>query len=76
MTLDQILDAVLELPNDQQEMFFDIIRHRQIEARRREIAQTAQEARQLLREGKLKVLSPSEAIAELQKALLEDEPEE
>lgn len=65
MTLDQILDAVEELPNDQQEMLLDIIRHRQIDARRREIAQSAQESRQLVREGKLKAQSASEVIAQL-----------
>jgi len=41
VTIDEAIDTALRLPSDQLEMFIDILRHRQIDARRQEIADDA-----------------------------------
>jgi hypothetical protein len=43
-TLNEVLDAVMELPKEQQEMLIQIVRHRTTENRRTEIAQAAQQS--------------------------------
>ena len=43
MTFDKVLDSVMELPDEQQEMLLDIIQHRRLETRRKEIAEEARE---------------------------------
>ncbi len=43
-TLDQILDGVMKLPEDQQDMLVNIMQHRRIEARRKDIAKAASES--------------------------------
>lgn len=70
-TLDQALDAVNQLPPEQQEMLAEILRSRQIAQRRREIAQDAREAIEAFRTGKLTPQSADEAIAELRQSLNE-----
>ena len=65
VTLDQVIDTALQLPPEQREMLVDILRNRQIEARREEIAADAQESIAMFREGQLKGLSAEEAISEL-----------
>jgi hypothetical protein len=42
VNLDQALDAVMQLPREQQETLLDIVRHHHIEQRRDEIVQDAQ----------------------------------
>ena len=63
MTLDQILDEVMELPEDQQDMLVDIVRHRRIEAQRKDIAEAANESLALFHSGQLKP-QPVEDIIE------------
>ena len=41
VTLDLAIDTALQLPPEQREMLIDILRNRQIEARRQEIAAEA-----------------------------------
>lgn len=62
-TLDQILDGVMELPEDQQDMLVDIVQHRRIEARRKDIAKAASESLALFHSGQLKP-QPVEDIVE------------
>lgn len=53
-TLDQILDGVMELPEDQQDMLVDVMQHCRIEARRKDIAKAASESLALFHSGQLK----------------------
>ena len=69
ITLDQAIDTILQLPPEQREMLVDILRNRQIEERRQEIAADARQSIAAFREGKLKVQSADEVIAELHQAL-------
>ena len=54
VTLDLAIDTALQLPSEQREMLIDILRNRQIEARRQEIAAEARKSIAAFREGKLK----------------------
>ncbi|HBY95258.1 MAG: hypothetical protein M5U01_00240 [Ardenticatenaceae bacterium] len=69
VTLDQAIDTALQLPPEQREMLIDILRSRQIETRREEIAADARKSITAFREGKLKAQSAEEAITELHQAL-------
>ena len=69
ITLDQALDAVSALPPDQQEMLAEILRKRQIEERRNEIAASAREAIGACQAGELKPQSADEVIADLRASL-------
>ncbi|NJO80068.1 MAG: hypothetical protein HC827_17155 [Cyanobacteria bacterium RM1_2_2] len=68
-TLDQVLDIALKLPIEQQTMLIEILRYRQIEARRAEIAAHAQQAINDFRQGQLSPQSADTAIAELRQLL-------
>ena len=50
ITLDQALDVVMQLEYEQKELLLDILRKRQIEERREEIAQNAREAIQAFKQ--------------------------
>ena len=69
VTLDQAIDTALQLPPEQRQMLVDILRNRQIEARRQEIAAEARKSIAAFREGKLNPQSAEEAIADLHQAL-------
>jgi hypothetical protein len=69
VTLNQAIDTAMQLPPEQQEMLLEILRGRRIEARRREIAQDAQESLAAFRAGKLKLQSAEAVIEELRQAL-------
>lgn len=62
-TLDQVLDVVMELPDEQQEMLLDIIQNRRLETRRKEIAEMARESLIAFHAGELKP-QPVEDIIE------------
>lgn len=68
-TFEQVVDSVMELSAEQQEMLVDLIKSREIERRRCEIAHDAQESLKAFREGKLHVQSAQDIIGELQKSL-------
>lgn len=72
VTLDQAIDAAMQLPPEQQEMLMEILHKRQIEARRQKIADDAQKSLADFREGKLKPQSALESIEELRQ-VVEDE---
>lgn len=74
VTLDTALDVVMELSMDERELLLDIVRRRQIEERRAEIAASARETRELLKAGKLKPEPLDEVLARLHASL--DEPTE
>ena len=68
-TLDQALEIALQLSLEQQTMLIEIIRHRQIEARRAEIAADAQQTIEAFHQGRLVPQSAETAIAELRRSL-------
>ena len=63
--LARVLDEAMNLPTEQQEMLIQILQRRAIEQRRDEIARDAQLSLAEFREGKLKVQTAEEAIADL-----------
>jgi hypothetical protein len=75
VTLTDVLDAVEQLTDEDQEAFANIIRQRQIERRRDEIARDAQESMAAYRAGLLPSYTVEEAIAELQ-VIMESSEEE
>jgi hypothetical protein len=68
-TLDQALDLVMQLPLEQQEVLLDILRRRQVESRRQEIARDARASLVEYRAGQLASQSAEEVIADLHNAL-------
>jgi hypothetical protein len=64
-TLNEVLDAVMGLPAEQQEMLVQIVRQRTIENRREEIAQAVEVSIDEFRSGKLKAQSADEVISNL-----------
>ena len=75
VTLTDVLDAVEQLTDEDQEAFANIIHKRQIERRRDEIARDAQESMAAYRAGLLPSYTVEEAIAELQ-LIMESSEEE
>ena len=73
VTQDDAIDAASRLPADQQQMLIEILRNRQIDARRREIAEDAQQAMALFRQGKLVPQSAKDVISELHEGLEKDQ---
>jgi hypothetical protein len=73
VTLASAIEVVEQLPTDQQDLLVQIIRNRQIERRRDEIAQNGREALVAYRAGELKSYTAEEAIAQLRSIL--DSPE-
>jgi hypothetical protein len=64
-TLNEVLDAVMGLPAEQQEMLVQIVRQRTIENRREEIAQGAEISIAEFRSGKLQIQTAVEVISDL-----------
>jgi fructose-1-phosphate kinase PfkB-like protein len=73
VTLDDAIDAASRLPKDQQQMLIEILRNRQIDARRQEIAEDARQTVALFRQGKLVPQSAKDVIAELHEELEQDQ---
>jgi hypothetical protein len=65
ITLASAIEIVEQLPTDQQDILVQIIRDRQIERRREEIAQNGYETLAAYRAGELKSYTAKEAIAQL-----------
>lgn len=76
ITLDQAIDTVLQLPPQQQEMLVEILHKRQVEARRKEIADDAKLSLAEFHSGKLKARPLPQILTELHDSLNEDETEE
>ncbi len=74
ISLDEALETVMQLPPEQQEMLIDIMRHRQVERQRQEIADDAQQSLAAFQAGQLKPRSASATIIELRRSL--DEADE
>jgi ABC-type Fe3+-citrate transport system substrate-binding protein len=70
ITLDQAIDTVMQLSFEQREMLIEIIRRRDIENRRKEIAKEAQESMAAFHAGELKPQPSGEVITELRKSLV------
>lgn len=65
ITLDDAIDVAMQLPPDQRDMLVEILRHRQIEARREEMAQSAKEEIAAFHAGQLTPQSAEEVIQDL-----------
>lgn len=63
VTLADALEVVEQLTEEDREMLVDIVRNRQIERRREEIARDAEATLAEYREGKFKSMTTAEAIA-------------
>ena len=63
--LDKVLDEAMNLPPEQRQMLIQILQRRLIEQRRDEIARDAQLSLTEFREGRLKIQTATEAIADL-----------
>ena len=72
-TLDRALDVVMELSHDERDLLLDIVRRRQIETRRAEIAANAREAKALLEAGELKPEPLDDVLAQLHASLDADD---
>ena len=72
-TLDQALDAVMHLSTEQRKMLVDILRRREAEANRQEIADEASRSLAIFRAGEYRALTANEAIEELRSLLEQDE---
>ncbi len=75
VTLDQTLDVAMQLSTTEREMLIDILRKRQIEMRRTEIAMAAREAIAEYHAGKIKPESADEVIKKLHLSLDEKDDE-
>jgi hypothetical protein len=65
VTLDQAIATTMQLPPEEREILLAVLRSRQIEGRRKEIADDAQESIAMFRSGRLKSLSSDQVIQEL-----------
>ena len=65
ITLDRALDAAMQLSREQQEMLIRVLRNRQIEQRREEMAANASDALRAFRKGVLADETADELIARL-----------
>lgn len=72
-TLDLALDVAMQLSDEQREMLLDILKRRDVEARRKEIAVDARASLEAYRAGKLRPQSAGSVIRELRGALESDE---
>jgi hypothetical protein len=72
-TLDEVIDAAMQLPDDQREQLVSILRMRQLEARREEIARDAQDSLARFRAGELQPRPVEEALKELHQSLEDEE---
>lgn len=75
VTLDYAIDTVMQLKPQQREMLIDIIRKREIERRREEIAQDAQKSIAAFHAGELKPQPMQDIIFELRSSLNERDEE-
>lgn len=73
ITLDLALDMAMQLSEDQREMLLDILKRREVEARRKEIAADARVSLAAYRAGNLQPQSAGSVIRELRSALETDE---
>ena len=73
VTLDQAVDYVMQLTPEQREMLVEILYRRQVEARRREMAEDAAAALAAVRAGEYRSQTASEIIRELRSSLEDNE---
>ena len=71
--LDKVLDEAMNLPLEQREMLIQILKRRANEQRRDEIARHARLSLSEFREGKLKIQTATEAIAELREFVRDEQ---
>lgn len=67
-TLDEVLDVAIQLPLDQQEMLLEILKRRQSERNRREIAKGARASLAEYRAGYTAGQAADDVIADLHKS--------
>jgi hypothetical protein len=73
VTLDQAVDYVMQLTPEQREMLVEILYRRQVEARRREIAEDAGATLAAFRAGEYQPQTAGEIIRELWSSLEDQE---
>lgn len=73
ITLDSVLDAAMQLPVAEKQMLIDILSKRQIEERRDEILQNANDARDAFQRGELKAERATAFIERMNTALDSDQ---
>lgn len=71
-TLDQAIELAMKLPIEQREVLVDVLRKRDIEARRAEIAANARASIEAFHAGQLATQSAQEMIKELRQSLDEE----
>lgn len=64
-TINEALDKLMELDFESREMLIEIAQKRQIEERRKEIANNGKKSKESYRNNKLKAISSTEVIARL-----------
>lgn len=69
ITLNQTLEAIQELPPQQQDMLFEILRQRRTQAWRDSIVEDARQTREDYQAGRLKAQTAEEVIATLHRTL-------
>lgn len=72
LTLGEVIDAVMQLPQEQQEILIDVIYRRHVERRRQEMARDARESLSKYRAGGLKPRPIEEILKELRLSPSED----
>jgi hypothetical protein len=72
ITLNEAIETVSQLPAQQQEMLLEIVHHRLAEARRKGIADSAQQAKDDLANGRIKPQSAAALINELHQTLSDE----
>lgn len=66
VTLDQVIDSVMQLPQEQQEMLLEIVHSRHIASRRRKIAEDARISIAAFQAGELRTGTAGDVVANLQ----------
>ena len=67
MTFAELIDAIDELSQDEQQELIDIVRKRLAEARRRRLAADISEARKEYASGQGRTVTPQELVREIRK---------
>jgi hypothetical protein len=73
LTFNEILNSVAALPEEDQDMLFEILRKRRAEAWRKELAAYAKKARRDFRVGKLKAEPADKLVARLREQWAADD---
>jgi len=65
-TLNEVLESIDKLPLDDQEVVLELVHKRLIQLRRKALKKEIQQARKEFRDGKCKIVTPSELMKEIE----------